>query len=190
MTLADRRGVETEFYEPAEDSRLLARSVVDDLSGSPLVVDVGTGSGYVGAVIRDETDAEVVGSDINPKACRRARERGLPVVRADLVQAFCGGSVDVVVFNPPYLPVDPSAEWDDWFEVALSGGESGREVIEAFLNDVGRVLAGDGWVYLLVSTFTGVDRVVEYAGACGFSVVALADVSYPEETLSVLKLVR
>lgn len=190
MTLAERRGVETEFYEPAEDSRLLAQTVVDDLTGTPLVVDVGTGSGFVGATIQEETSARVIGTDLNPHACRRAQERGLAVVRADLIHSFREGMVDVVVFNPPYLPVDPETEWDDWFEVALSGGESGRVVIEAFLDDVGRVLTPHGRVYLLVSTFTGMDRVVEYAGGCGFSVVALADVSYPGETLTVLKLVR
>ncbi|MFB6079376.1 MAG: HemK2/MTQ2 family protein methyltransferase [Halarchaeum sp.] len=188
--LAARRGVETEVYEPAEDSRLLAEVACESLSGDERVLDVGTGSGYVAATVADETGAAVVGADVNPHACRRAREAGVPVVRADLVAPFRSGVFDAVLFNPPYLPADPDAAREDWMEVALTGGESGREVVEAFLDDVGRVLAPDGAAYVLVSTLTGVDEVVAYAGERGFSAVALADESFPFETLTVLKLVR
>ncbi|MFC4549111.1 methyltransferase, partial [Halorussus sp. GCM10023401] len=55
---------------------------------------------------------------------------------------------------------------------------------------VGRVLAPDGAVYLLVSSLAGVEEVVELAADAGFSAVALRDESFPFETLSVLKLVR
>ena len=75
-------------------------------------------------------------------------------------------------------------------ERALSGGESGREVIEPFLDVVGRVLAPDARVFLLVSSLTGVDAVVDRAAENGFSAVALRDESFPFETLTVLKLVR
>ncbi|NIS36826.1 MAG: methyltransferase, partial [Actinobacteria bacterium] len=68
-------------------------------------------------------------------------------------------------------------------EVAVTGGETGREVIARFLDGVGRVLAPGGVVYLLVSSYTGVDAVVERAGANGFGAAALADVTFPGETL-------
>lgn len=187
--LADRRGIETEFYEPAEDSMLLADVAVDAIGADDLVLDVGTGSGYVGGRVRDEVGARVVGSDLNPHACRRAAETGIEVVRADLVSPFVDGAFDVVTFNPPYLPADEDAARDDWVEVALTGGETGRAVIDPFLDDVGRVLASDGVVYLLASTLTGIDAVVERAGDRGFSSVVVAETSFPYETLVVLKLV-
>lgn len=190
VTLADRRGFDTEVYEPAEDSRLLASAALGGVGRTDLVLDVGTGSGYVGARIHEERGARVVGSDVNPIACRRARERGIEAVCADLVAPFRADAFDVVTFNPPYLPADAGAGWDDWFEVAITGGETGREVIEAFLDGVGRVLAPDGAVYLLVSSVTGVEEVVEHAGVRGFSAVAVEDDPYPGETLSVLKLFR
>ena len=188
--LAERRGVETEVYQPAEDSHLLAEVAADRVDGRHRVLDVGTGSGYVGATVAAETEATVIGSDVNPHACRQARDRGLDVVRADLLDPFRDGAFDVVVFNPPYLPTDPEAERDDWMERALSGGESGRAVIEPFLADVGRVLGPDGFALVLVSSLTGVDSVVERAGEEGWSVVALRDESFPFETLSVFELVR
>ena len=190
--LAERRGVETEVYQPAEDSHLLAEAVVaDGVAGT--VVEVGTGSGYVAERVAAETDASVVATDLNPHACEQARERsehGVQVARADLVEPFRDGRLDAVVFNPPYLPADEAAARNDWMEVALTGGEDGRAVIDPFLDDVGRVLAPDGAVYLLVSSLTGVDAVVDRAASNGFSAVALRDESFPFETLTVLKLLR
>ena len=190
--LADRRNAETEVYQPAEDSHLLAEAAVADLRADrpALALEVGTGSGYVAERVADETGARVVGSDLNPHACAQARERDVEAVRADLVAPFRSGAFDAVLFNAPYLPTDPDDGRDDWMEVALSGGEDGRAVVEPFLESVGRVLAPDGAVYLLVSSLTGVEAVVGLAEAEGFSAVALRDESFPFETLTVLKLVR
>ena len=188
--LADRRGAGTAVYQPAEDTHLLADAAVAEVSPRARVLDVGTGSGYVAATVRDETGADVVGTDLNPFAARQAADRGVPVVRGDLVSSFRDDAFDAVVFNPPYLPRDADAARDDWMEVALSGGETGREVVEAFLDSLGRVLAPEGFALVLVSTLTGVEAVVEYAGERGFSAAAVREASFPFETLTVLKLRR
>lgn len=188
--LAERRGLDADVYEPAEDSALLAGVVAERVESAERILDVGTGSGYVAEKLAEATGAWVVGVDVNPHACRRAAERGVRVVRGDLAAPFRAGIFDVVAFNPPYLPTDPENVWDDWLETALSGGETGREVVERFLDDVGRVLAPDGSVFLVVSTYTGVDEVVEYAAGLGFSAAALEDATYPGETLTVLRLWR
>ena len=188
--LAERRGVETEVYQPAEDSALLASVAEAVVESDDRVLEVGTGSGWVAEQVATETGADVVASDLNPHATRQARDRGIEAVRADLVSGFRDGAFDVVLFNPPYLPEDAAAARDDWMETALTGGEDGRAVVDPFVESVSRVLADDGYVLVLVSSLTGVDEVVELAGECGFSVVALREESYPFETLSVLKLVR
>ncbi|MFC7007806.1 HemK2/MTQ2 family protein methyltransferase [Halalkalicoccus salilacus] len=188
--LSERRGLETTVYQAAEDSRLVAEAAIEAVEPEWLVLDCGTGSGYVGERIASEAGARVVASDLNPHACRRAREHGLDAVRANLTESFRSGVFDAVCFNPPYLPTDPDAEWDDWMEVALSGGESGRAVIEPFLDSVGRVLAPDGVVLLLVSSLTGVESVLERAENAGFGATTLREESFPFETLTVLKLAR
>jgi release factor glutamine methyltransferase len=101
------------------------------------------------------------------------------------VEAF-----DAVLFNPPYLPTDPEDERDDWMATALSGGEDGRAVVSAFLDDLPRVLAPGGFALLLVSTLTDVEAVVGLADEAGFAAVAVREESFPFETLTVLKLVR
>lgn len=175
-------------YPPAEDSHLLAETIVDLIGATDLVCDVGTGSGYVASRIRSESGATVVGIDLNPHACRAARDRGVQSVRGDLTEAVATGGVDVVVCNPPYLPTPADQEWDDWFGQALSGGETGRRVVARLLADVGRVLAPGGRVYLLVSTLTDLPAVEALAADAGFRTTELADESYPFERLVVLGL--
>ncbi|WP_049982953.1 HemK2/MTQ2 family protein methyltransferase [Halorubrum sp. BV1] len=187
--LAERRGVDDAVvYQPAEDSGLLAEAALAEAHGR--VLDVGTGSGWVAAQIADEHDGAVVGSDLNPHAARQARDRGVEAVVADLVSPFRTDAFDTVCFNPPYLPTDPDNEWDDWMEHALSGGESGRELIEPFLADVGRVLAPDGVVLLLVSSLTGYDEVLSLVEDAGFEHAVAVEESFPFETLTVLALRR
>ena len=187
-SLAEQRGVEGHVYQPAEDSALLAEAAIDDMADPERVLEVGTGSGWVAEQVASETDAHVVGSDLNPHACRQARDRGVAAVRADLVAPFADDSVDAVLFNPPYLPTDPDNEWGDWMEHALSGGEDGRRLIQPFLADVGRVLRPAGVVYLLVSSLTGYEVVVDLAHEAGFETTELRQESYPFEVLSVLRL--
>ena len=187
-SLAERRGVETNVYQPAEDSGLLAEAALEHARGRTL--EVGTGSGWVAERVAIETDCTVLASDPNPHACRQARGRGLSVMRADLLAPFRQSVFETLLFNPPYLPTDPDHEWDDWMEQALSGGESGRELIEPFLTDAGRVLTPDGCVLLLVSTLTGFDAVGDLINAAGFDAETVREESFPFETLSVLKLTR
>jgi len=189
-----------EVYEPAEDSDLLASVAREQVGSGDRVLDVGTGSGYVAGQAA-AAGALVVASDLNPHACRRAREDygpggdrladGTPpveVVRADLLGPFREGTFDAVLFNPPYLPTDPDEERDDWMARALSGGPSGRAVIGRFLPALDPVLAPGGFALVLASSLAGVEEVVELADCAGLSAVALRDESYPFETLTVLKL--
>ncbi|PSP83485.1 methyltransferase [Halobacteriales archaeon QS_6_64_34] len=184
-SLADRRGVET-VYQPAEDSALLARTALGRISAGDRVLDVGTGSGYVAATLAD-AGADAVGVDLSPLACREATDSGVPVVRGDLVAPFRDASFDLVAFNPPYLPTPAEAEWDDWMEHALSGGEDGRRLVDPFLDTVGRVLAPGGESLLLVSSLTDPDAVRAYARGCGLESEVLASENHPYEKLVVLR---
>lgn len=187
--LFEQRGFETSYYEPGEDSYLLATVCCDAISSDARVLDVGTGSGFVADRIRERTGATVVGIDVNPHACRKAHDRGVPVVQGDVVHPFRENVFDIVVCNPPYLPTDPSEHRGDWLEVALSGGASGREFVAALLEDVGRVLVPDGDLYLLVSSLMDVDAVAALAIETGFTAEEIErDDSYPDEALFVYRL--
>jgi release factor glutamine methyltransferase len=185
--LAKQRDIET-VYQPAEDSALLAGTVLAYVDEDDRVLDVGTGSGYVPDRIQTETGASVVGIDVNPEACKQAFEAGVPVVRGDLLTPFQAGSFDVICCNPPYLPTPPEDEWGDLMEDALSGGEDGRAVVDPFLADVGRVLTTDGQAFLLISTLTGPEEVHETATEAGLAVERVSEESQPFEKLLVFRL--
>ena len=155
-------------YEPAEDTFLLLDALEaqrDALrSQSPsLCLDLGTGSGVGGVFLLQLLHslhlppAVCLAADSNPAAVAVAREtavlngvadRFLPLA-ADLLCAL-RGRLDVVLFNPPYVP-SPSDELrsGDPLLRALSGGIHGREVTERFLVQVPQLLAPSGVVYLV-----------------------------------------
>ncbi|MFW6437064.1 MAG: HemK2/MTQ2 family protein methyltransferase [Halococcoides sp.] len=178
-----------EVYEPAEDSRLLAEALDEHLQPGETLLDVGTGSGEVAASVADRA-GRVITTDLNPHACRRARDRGLPVVRANLMDPIAADAADVIAFNPPYLPTPADEERDDWLARALSGGPDGRRAIDPFLADLGRVCRPRGRAYLLASTLSGLDAVRDRAADAGFSSRDVAEQSFPFERLIVLELRR
>ncbi|WP_254830692.1 HemK2/MTQ2 family protein methyltransferase [Haloglomus salinum] len=185
--LASLRG-EPDVYRAAEDSHLLAKTAVARIESDDLVLDLGTGSGYVGRTVAEACSARVVASDLNPHACQQAGDAGLAVVRTDMVSAFRDDTFDWVLFNPPYLPTPEDREWGDWMEQALSGGEDGRAVVNPFLASVRRVLAPGGRALLLVSSLTGLDAVRNTARNEGLMTDEAAEEQFPSERLVVLEL--
>lgn len=182
--LADRRDIETTVYQPAEDSQLLVEAAQKRLNADDRVLDVGTGSGYVAAAIRDTVGAAVIGTDINPHACRAAAERGIETICADLVAPFADRSFDAVVMNPPYLPAVPALP-DDWMHTAITGGESGRAVINRALATIPRVLRPDGRLLLVVSSLADVQAVSSYGHKQGLTETVVCEESFPFERLLV-----
>jgi release factor glutamine methyltransferase len=146
-----------QVYQPAEDSFLLLRAALKELREEDRVLEVGTGSGYVAGTISGCT--VVTATDINPHAVRTARQEGVEVVRTDLAAGLKNGSFDLILFNPPYLPTDPSERIDDWLEYALDGGKGGLDVVSRFLREIPLLLAPGGRILLLVSSLNNSETV-------------------------------
>ena len=179
--------MEKKFYKPAEDSALLANCAMESVGEMDCVLDIGTGSGYVASKIEGKC-LRVIGSDINPDACTHAKKNNIDIVRSNLMDAFDKNSFDIVLFNPPYLPEDGHV-FEEWFEMATVGGETGREIIENFLDDLKRVLTPSGCALLLASTKTGIFEVEMYAKEKGFDANTIAEATYHDEKLVVFKIV-
>ncbi|RMD43346.1 hypothetical protein DV735_g1718, partial [Chaetothyriales sp. CBS 134920] len=171
------------IYEPAEDSFLFLDTLSSTTESAFLHsrFDVGTGSGVILAFASAHADrifgpdrhVLTLGVDVNIDACRGAAET------ADLTSALRRGSVDVLVFNPPYVPTEtvPGViirdddggdnvagdeqeqrknkeisrfERESWLlALSYAGGQDGMEVTERLLAQVPQVLSARGVAYVL-----------------------------------------
>jgi release factor glutamine methyltransferase len=90
-------------------------------------------------------------------------------VQCDLISAIAAASVDMVVSNPPYVPLGDRAglqrEVRDYEpEVALFAGPTGFEIYKRLVTDAARVLHPGGWLVLELG-YTSKDRVTAMLGA-------------------------
>ncbi|MFA6224903.1 MAG: HemK2/MTQ2 family protein methyltransferase [Methanoregula sp.] len=177
----------SQVYQPEADTYLLLDAARKEVKPGDRVLEIGTGSGLISRELA--LVSEVVATDINPHAALYARCSGVHVVRSDL---FAGirGTFDLILFNPPYLPTRPDERIDDWLEYALDGGESGRVVIERFVAEVGRVLAPQGRILLLISSLTGLTEVSELFSRFGCATDMVIEQVIEDEVLYVLKIIR
>lgn len=190
-------------YEPAEDSYLLLDTLSSTAESAflqhrfkhattPLVLEVGVGSGVVVAFVAANAynifgrhDVLTLGTDLNSFACQAAsqtiqhaikdarenRSLFLDVVNGDLASAIRPHSVDVFIFNPPYVPAElpdlsrhgeynivplgqhkTSFEQDSYLlELSYAGGADGMVVTDRMLEQIPEVLSkerGVGYVLL------------------------------------------
>ncbi|MBP7071495.1 MAG: methyltransferase [Methanothrix sp.] len=165
--------ISDEVYPPAEDTYLLLRAALAEARPWDRTLEIGCGSGALALELSSRVQC-LIATDINPHALRatRARAGEVALVRADLFRGI-GARFDLILFNPPYLPFRPEERSGRWIDRALDGGESGRETVDSFLQDLEDHLHPGGRALLLVSSLTGPDEVMETASSLGLQAEAI-----------------
>ena len=177
---------------PSESAFLSGR--FPQSTAPPLVLEVGVGSGVVLAFVAANAgsifgrhDVLTLGTDINSFACQAAsqtvstaiqekenkheRSLFLDVVNGDLATSIRPHSIDVFIFNPPYVPAElpdfsrhtdynavpegktkTSFEQDSYLlELSYAGGEDGMVVTNRMLDQIQGILnEGRGVGYVLL----------------------------------------
>ncbi|KAF8499451.1 S-adenosyl-L-methionine-dependent methyltransferase [Gautieria morchelliformis] len=177
-------------YEPAEDTFILLDALEQDAaelqSSRPLIcLEIGSGSGCVSAFL-----AKILGSkaclflctDINSYASRCTLDTGhqnraaLQPVVASLADPFLerlGHNVDVLLFNPPYVPTVSqdwqSAQFGKSLEGAWAGGTDGMQLTNELLMNVNHLLSPRGRFYLVALKANGIENIQQRMLAFGFA---------------------
>ena len=144
---------------PRPETEHVVEAALRTAPAAARVLDVGTGSGALAVTLQLETGAQAWATDISPAAAAvaagNARRLGAPVnvVVCDLMEAMAAGAMDLIVCNPPYVPIAQrqglQREVRDWEPyVALFAGETGFEIYGRIVADAPRVLGPGGWLVM------------------------------------------
>lgn len=153
-------------FVPRPETEFVAQFAIDALaataSPAPIGVDLGTGSGAIALAMATEVaHARVYGVEVSPRAFvwtkqnfRAVDAPNATAVFIDLADALpsLDGTVDVVISNPPYIPLgaiprDPEVRLHDP-EIALYGGEDGLDVVRQVSATAQRLLRQGGTLVL------------------------------------------
>lgn len=148
-----------EVYSPSDDTYLLLSNI--EVKEGNKVLEMGCGTGII-SLHCARAGAEVTAVDVNKRAveCTRSNaERNrlpLKVIHSHLFDRV-SGQFDLIIFNPPYLPVSE----EGLLEASWSGGEEGTEVLKEFLDNIGDYMEENGRAIILLSSKMDQARVDE-----------------------------
>jgi release factor glutamine methyltransferase len=176
---------------PRPETELIVEAAAEivqrTMSGlSPRMADIGTGSGNiavsiahhlasVGHPVRGATQGcSIVATDVSQPALDVARQNAQRHGVADRIKFVCtsyldgvDGHFDLIMANPPYVrDIDKRGLSADVLQephVALFGGSTGLDHVEAVLSAAVRMLRSDGWLVMEFG-FGQEDDVRERAG--------------------------
>ena len=167
--------VDPGVYEPAEDTFLLADNL--KVHKGERVLELGTGCGLL-AILAAGDGARVVAADISPVALTCARENAAAHGVADLIdfrlgnlfEPVKGERFNLVIFNPPYLPVRDEEALGTPLDLAWEAGPKGRAVIDPFLEGLPNHLMRGGHALFVQSSLSNIAKTLVALRTRGFKV--------------------
>lgn len=114
------------------------------------VVDIGTGSGCLAiALKKEEPLMKMVATDISEAALDLAKENSFALdadvtfVKGDMIKPLEGMKFDIIVSNPPYIPIDEEVDpliFNNEPHIALFGGTDGLDYYRTILKEASKIL--------------------------------------------------
>lgn len=178
--------VPKDVYKPAEDTFLLADNL--EVETGEKILELGTGCGLL-SIIAAKRGAKVTSTDINPKAVKCAKENAesegvlekIDFRRGNLFEPIKNGNFDLIIFNPPYLPVPESESLEEKTQQAWDGGLDGRKIIDKFLEGVENHLKPRGRSSFVQSSLTGFQETKDKLKQKNFEVNIKTEKTFFEE---------
>jgi len=182
-------------YLPSDDTYLLLDNLI--VEKDDFVLDLGTGCGILGIIASEKADKVVI-TDISPVAMKCAKLNVSYNDLSDKVDVRLGDlfdpikkheKFDLILFNPPYIPVEKEEKKLDWLEKAWDGGKNGREITDKFLEEFNYYLKKRGRVQMIQSSISDYKKTISSLEKKGFKVIIQAEEKFQFEKL-VLLLIR
>lgn len=186
--------VPNNVYTPLEDSTMLADAVTKYAHGD--VLDMGCGSGIQGiTAAKNKKVTKVTCVDFSPHALRAAKanakankvDKKIKFIKSNLFDKV-HGKFDVVVFNPPYLPVDEMDAGIEEFTLATwDGGIDGRKLLDPFLQQFEKHLKPKGILLLVQSSLNNPKKTNEVLKQKKYKVKIVNEQKFFFEELIIIK---
>jgi release factor glutamine methyltransferase len=167
-------------YAPQHDSRLLAGALTQTgLVARRRVLDLCTGTGVIAIAAALQGAASVTALDICARANTRAVGVEVHVRVGSLARALASGPYDIVVCNPPYVPVGSQAAAElipssAGPARAWNGGRDGRSMLDPLCASAPRPLARGGTLLVVQSALSGVGKSMTALRSAGLDAEIIA----------------
>ncbi len=179
------------IYSPQEDSYLLQK-IVKQKAKNKSVLDMGTGSGILAETALQSKAKFVLATDINPEAIKLLKSKfknreDIQIIKSNIFLKIPRTTkFDLIVFNPPYLPLDEREPINSRRET--TGGRFGDEISLRFLEKSISHLNKKGVILLLVSSLTPMNRIKELLKTLNLAFKIIARKKLFMESLFVLEI--
>ncbi len=177
IIIRERGGV----YSPDDDTYMLLDLV--QVEADEDVLEIGCGSGIISlhCALRGTS---VTASDIDHSALELTGENAelngmelKDIILSDLFENI-SGIWEVIIFNPPYLPMDERMEMDKRWD----GGERGDEIILRFLDDAADHIHPEGRIYFCCSDMSPLTEIYKIIDDI-YEIIEQREKDYRFETL-------
>ena len=135
--------ISNNVYFPSEDTFFMINSIIFPENGK-LIFEVGGGSGIISIVLAKKyPKSRFIVSEISYEAAKQISSNSklnevsnqIDIVCMDCIYALKEASPNLIIWNPPYLPVEEEEEiFPKLDKLALFGGKEGYEEVYRLIN--------------------------------------------------------
>ena len=159
-----KRLVESNPYQPAEDTFLLADHIEDERGETAL--DIGTGSGFL-AKILSSSFGLVIGTDININSLRQQSAPIRNRICCNAADVF-SKKFDLIICNLPYIATD------EIIDPATDGGTDVLEIPSQIIKSALSCINESGKFIFVTSSLSNYQKLIDMVNSEGFRARMLA----------------
>ena len=151
--------------DPSPYTEFLSRNIVNyNVDNVQSALDLGCGSGALAIFLAKRGVDDVYATDINPSAIEATKlnaelngvEDDIEIIYADMLSSLsCTGEIDLIVSNPPSLPMQEKPD-TDYHMYNYYGGNKGRHFIEELINQSAGCLQNGGKIMFINTSLADV----------------------------------